>query len=160
MNLAPAIGPLSVFGPHLSQLKKGSDYPRPDNAISPRLIELANKPNEQSFPEEMLKNKLADIDKIRDLGLINPGVYDKARSNVARETAERLEIDTQPHLTDAVLAGSQEDARIRSNFFAGSKRQTTEDWLRRIYESLEATRRAGIGENGIRAISVAATGGG
>ena len=43
-------------------------------------------------------------------------------------------------LPDAVLAGSQDDARLLSNFFAGSQRQTTDDLLKQIMYLMQAVK--------------------
>lgn len=129
MLLTPAAGPLSVLGQAYPGIGKGIAPPKLDNSISPHFIELANKLNERYFPAESLKNQLADLNKLRELGLINGDVFDKARGNVVRETAERLGLGGETRLASAADVGSAEDARLIARFRAGQGGANTTDQL-------------------------------
>jgi hypothetical protein len=58
--------------------------------------------------------------------------------DAVRELADRVGAGGPTKLTDAVLAGSQEDARLLSNFMAEKPRQTTDDLLKQIRDILAA----------------------
>jgi hypothetical protein len=64
-----------------------------------------------------------------------------------KEVADRVGAGGSTRLTDAVLAGSQEDARLISNFMADNRRQTTDDLLEQIRDILAARLR--MGEAGV-----------
>jgi hypothetical protein len=135
MSLGAAMGPLSMLGPAL-QVAGNRDAVRPFPGTPPHLVELANKLNEQ-FTGSDLKNKLGDLDKLRDMNLISPDVYGKGRDNAIREVASRLGIGGESHLPGAALVGSAEDARILAQFRAGNQGQTTEELLKQILTVLQ-----------------------
>jgi hypothetical protein len=97
---------------------------------------LGAKLNEQFNPASGLKERLADLDKLRELGPakggIGPDVFAKARDNAVRDVAERLGLGGETRLPGAALVGSTEDARLIQQFRAAGPGQTTEDLLRQI----------------------------
>jgi hypothetical protein len=72
--------------------------------------------------------------------MIDVGEYQRMRDHLVKQTAEALHMDNKPHLADAAIVGSQEDARLLSNFFAGQQQTSTNDLLGRILEAINRLR--------------------
>lgn len=135
---AGALGPLSGITSGLGDIAAAKNSPRlpRDNSIPQRLMDLANKLN----PAHDLEEKLTDLDKARGLGLINKDQFDKGRSEVVRDVADKMGLG-ETHLAGAAMVGSSEDAKLIAQFLSGGGRETTDQLLMDIRELLRAARR-------------------
>jgi hypothetical protein len=96
-------------------------------------------------PEGELMRRKADLDELLKGGRISPQMFEAGWRDAVKELADRVGAGGPTKLTDAVLAGSQEDARLLSNFMADNRRQTTDDLLKQIRDILAARLRMGEG---------------
>jgi hypothetical protein len=103
------------------------------------VLELAEKLNDQFDPlranGKFMRMK-AEMDEALKRGLISQSTYNLGYGDEVKQLAERLGIQSKPHLADAALVGSQEDARLLSHFFAGQQQVTTEQLLTQIRDDL------------------------
>lgn len=82
----------------------------------------------------------SDLDELLKRGLIGPDLFALGYRDMVTGLADRLGTGGAPKLADAALVGSQEDARLLSNFLSGNQQATTEDLLKRIEDHLRDIR--------------------
>ena len=80
----------------------------------------------------------ADLDDLLKRDKITPELHALGWQDAVKEVADRLGVGAHPRLPDAVLEGSQEDARLLTAFLSGQQKQTTDDLLTQIRDILTA----------------------
>lgn len=132
----------------------------PSSAVAELAKELREKYDPLN-PSGKLMSYRANLDKALEFKLIKPEMAELGWRDAVKEVADRVGAGGPAKLTEAALAGTHEDARLLSNFFAGQQGpRTTEDLLQQIRDIL-AQKLGKIAEAPApRPVQVAAPGGG
>lgn len=117
----------------------GLQFPNePNSTVAELAKELRDKFDPLNANGKLMSLK-ANLDKVKEFFPdIGPQMIAAHWRDAVRELADRVGAGGPTKLTDAVLAGSQEDARLLSNFMSGASRQTTDDLLKQIRDILAA----------------------
>ena len=137
LGAAAALGPLGGLAAEAVR-PKGDRLTLPGDDRPPaHLVTLAEKLNDEFDPLPKLMRARADMEDALRRGLIGKDAFDKGWGAEVRGVADRLGVGQPARLADGVTVGSQEDAKLLSNFFTGTSRQaTTDDLLRQIRDAI------------------------
>ena len=149
-GFSPATAALPSFLQQPTGVRIQGDFPQNLLDLEKHLKEeyrpLNIGPNVKSLDDALrgtkLGRELADIDALRGRPGIDESLIEDAKRAAVMRVGERFHVGTPPQLAGAAIAGSQEDARLLTQFMAGgtqNKRQTTDDILRQILAAIQAT---------------------